>query len=123
MDRATGSRLDNIFGERVSHIAEQELAWRAKLSELTARKHPVPRAYARRPPTAVCMSCGHFGYRKKTVGTLCTKRAENRRCGGFVVRAQALGKWQPCPSCLHAGFKKGISCIDCGGERWLFLGA
>jgi hypothetical protein len=123
MDRDTGFRLDKIFSERVSPIAEQlqDRVWRAKLSEPMG-KHRVPRANYGRPPTAVCMSCGHLGYRNELVGTLCRKRKKKTTCGGFVARAQALGKWQRCPSCLHAGFKKAINCAECGDKRWLFVG-
>jgi len=123
MDRDTAFHLDKIFSERVSLVAEQlqDRVWRAKLSEPTG-KHRVSWASSRRLPIAVCMSCGHLGYRNDLVGTLCRKREKNRTCGGFVARAQALGKWQRCPNCLHAGSKKAINCAECGDKRWLFVG-
>jgi hypothetical protein len=119
MDRVTPSGLDGIF-ERVSPAVDQT---QDRDLRLWGRERGLSKAYSRRPPAAVCMSCGHLDYRAKKVGSLCTKQAGNQVCGGFVALARALGRWEHCPSCVHgAGAKTKTICEACGGQRWLFVG-
>ena len=73
------------------------------------------KAFSRRRPLAVCMSCGNLEF----IGTLCAVKRRAKPCRGFVASAAAVGTWERCSHCTNAGSPKDRkNCSHCSGSRW-----